>query len=367
MNKKAGGKETLYPACFEETGKWGYINASGIWVIKPEFDAVGSFTLPELLDTDLWPVNIDGKWGYADRKSFLVIEPQFDTAYYFSDGISRVGTTSDGQNHYFMINKNGHKLSDDSIVISTIGKFSEGLALNSKDSGQKDAKDNGMTVGYINKKGEWQIPAKFRINVFLPKGTTEIKYNFSEGLAVMQQKNLYGFIDKKGNWKIAAQFDNALPFSEGLAAVQSDKKWGIIDHDGKWIVNAKFDDIRSFTDGVCAVKTNGFWGMIDQTGHWTCEPKFDFDSAPFGVNEYLYVFQNGLAIAAANSQETDNYPPNLLGYINPSGEWVIPPRFCYALPFRGQIAFVKTYESNQYKLGYINLKGDFMTYWYQPI
>lgn len=59
-------------------GKWGFADAKGKMVIKPQFVDAGSFS------NGLAAVNIDGKWGYIDKNGKVVIEQQFDGAKNFS-------------------------------------------------------------------------------------------------------------------------------------------------------------------------------------------------------------------------------------------------------------------------------------------
>ncbi|NLZ99754.1 MAG: WG repeat-containing protein, partial [Clostridiaceae bacterium] len=52
------------------SGKWGYIDETGAFVIEPQFDSAQSF-----LDNGLALVEVDGKWGYIDETGAFVIEP----------------------------------------------------------------------------------------------------------------------------------------------------------------------------------------------------------------------------------------------------------------------------------------------------
>jgi len=68
----------------DKTGKWGYIDKSGGWVISPQFDAAEQFS------EGLAAVQIAGKYGYIDKRGDWIIPPQFDRAEQFSEGLAAV-------------------------------------------------------------------------------------------------------------------------------------------------------------------------------------------------------------------------------------------------------------------------------------
>jgi hypothetical protein len=68
----------LYP--LKSVSSYGYIDQSGDWVIKPQFEYAGGFS-----DNGLARVKVNGKWGYIDQAGDWVIKPQFDWADSFSD------------------------------------------------------------------------------------------------------------------------------------------------------------------------------------------------------------------------------------------------------------------------------------------
>ncbi|MCL4465053.1 MAG: WG repeat-containing protein, partial [Chloroflexi bacterium] len=79
-------------------GKWGFIDASGTMVIKPNFEQHQSFSLEQYLLGDagfhegLAPVALNGKVGYIDKAGKFVIEPQFASGQGFSEGFAYVLT-----------------------------------------------------------------------------------------------------------------------------------------------------------------------------------------------------------------------------------------------------------------------------------
>lgn len=67
--------------------KWGYIDSTGKFVIRPQFDDAYNFS-----DNGLALVQMGDKWGYIDKTGSYVIESQFDRAAPFlENGLARVG------------------------------------------------------------------------------------------------------------------------------------------------------------------------------------------------------------------------------------------------------------------------------------
>ncbi|ECC1273812.1 WG repeat-containing protein, partial [Campylobacter coli] len=57
-------------------GRWGFIDRSGKFVIKPKFDSIWDFS------EGLAKVKLNGKYGFIDKSGKIVIEPKFDDIRY---------------------------------------------------------------------------------------------------------------------------------------------------------------------------------------------------------------------------------------------------------------------------------------------
>ena len=79
-----GGDKVEKLAAVKIDGLWGYINAKGTLVIKPQFDDAGPFS------EGLAAVEITRQWGYINAEGTLVIKPQFDDVRSFSEGLAAV-------------------------------------------------------------------------------------------------------------------------------------------------------------------------------------------------------------------------------------------------------------------------------------
>ena len=155
---------TASPFRDDRTGKWGFIDKQGKWVIQPQFDDARGFSdglaAVRMGDYDT------GKWGFIDEKGKWLIQPQFDDVRYFSDGVAAV------------------RIGDDKT-----GKW-----------------------GFIDRQGKWVIQPQF----------DGARY-FSDGVAAVRigddKTGKWGFIDKD-RWVIQPQFDDTFGFSDGVAEVR---------------------------------------------------------------------------------------------------------------------------------------------------
>jgi hypothetical protein len=144
--------------------KYGYIDKNGKYVIKPEFDAGFGFKedvaavetgnkLKELLNATPDELrlmtsagaNILGKWGYIDKTGKYVIKPEFDFATEFSEGMAQV--QNGGKFGY--IDKTMQYVIQPEFEVARV--FSEGLA----------AVKSGDKWGYIDRTGKYVIKPEF--------------------------------------------------------------------------------------------------------------------------------------------------------------------------------------------------------------
>jgi len=197
-------------AVARETSKspWGYIDASGKFVITPRFP-----TYPEGLVSGfsggLAAVESAGKLGYIDRTGAFVIPRQFVAGTGFHDGFARV--VREGPCWY--------------------------SNYESRDPCSRMQSSTAPATG----------PNKTTATL----GTPRCRWSF---------------IDKSGNTALPGEFDAALPFHEGLAGVLIGDRWGFIDKQGRMVIPPRFTAVRSFSDGLALVESDEQSGFIDQQG-----------------------------------------------------------------------------------------------------
>lgn len=191
--------------------RWGLINHTGDFVVEPRFRCI--FDLRE----GLAAFKQGEKWGFMDKTGKIVIQPQFDDVDFMSAG------------------------------------FSEGTALVTVNGKQ----------GFIDKHGEWTIKPVYE----------KFTRNFSEGLAVVEKSEKeWGFINRKGEFVIPAKFGWLGNFKEGLAGAGAElggkRDSGYIDRTGDYVIPPLFDRVEEFHDGLGAVAIDDECALIDASGRF---------------------------------------------------------------------------------------------------
>jgi len=256
-------------------------------------------------------------------------------------------------------------------------------------------RENGK-FGYINREGEFAIPAQYKK-----------ARSFANGLAAVLQKGKWGYIDGGGKWIIEPKYKKVKDFNSDIALVNDGKRWLYVDKEAKevrmpfstkkypfrdgvvfirkgsyvglantkgdLIVDPKMDVIKSFRNGYARFSMNGFWGIMDNKGEIIIDPKYTF----------IGDFVNGVARAEKDGKwgwaTKDNFilvegakkiwdfkpggkyataeKSGKIGFIDISGKWVIEPQYDSARAFKNGFAAVK--KRNRW--GYINTEGKAIT------
>lgn len=221
---------------------WGFINASGDWVIEPKYSAADLFSegLARVRNSE------NDLCGYIDTEGNLIIDYQFYDGSSFCDGYAVVQKEDDGKNAY--INSKGEYITDYlyEADYDKAGKyFYDGLAAVTPYGEEKKV--------YINEQGEVAID---------PDST--VAYRFSQGLAFV---GVGKFIDTNGKVVIDTSdnddcFYDAAPFlADGYSVVacmtiEYTKDGDLSDEKGK-----KYKIVNKY-------------GVIDTNGDWIYEPQF---------------------------------------------------------------------------------------------
>lgn len=330
--------------------KYGYIDKSGSFVIRPIFEDAKVFS-----EGLAW-ASKEGAYGIIDKTGRFIIEPQFKESYsHFSEGL-----VSARRGYYSgYIDKTGRFVIEPKFEIAK--NFHDGLALVMI----------GGKYGYINKSGILVVPPQFdeafdfqegRARVVFDKkffmsleGTPkcgfidtsgklvippDYKYapggiGFSDGLSQvivgstgrLNNNDKYGYIDKNGHFAIEAKFRFAHPFSDGLAEVRLDNKRGFIDKSGQFVftLNDSIGFVGSFCEGLAIAERGDKFGYINNAGQFVIEPRFECASN----------FKEGLALVQSENKS---------GYIDKTGQYVVEPQFDMAGDFRDGLAPVLTEE-----------------------
>jgi len=237
--------------------------------------------------------------GYIDRQGRVVVPAQYCSAWPYSEGLAVVRRCDDDDVYYVDLEGN--------IALRggfrSAYAFSDGLALVSYLNEDEDAKwlidRQGNRVKrfehfiWSGSRDGWEVAVKTEETAFRPGG----RY----------------FVDRMGEVVLPAPFKEADGFQEGLAAVQEGELWGFIDKTGSMVIPAQFFTVYSFSEGWASVAIQPedggalLWGAIDKGGKYVLEPRFDS----------LCPFEDGLAHA---EEVVDGR--HYQGYINREGEWI---------------------------------------------
>lgn len=279
-------------SAFKQNGLWGYIDKAGNIAIEPSFEECGDFSHSIAIAKQ------NGKWGIIDTTGACKSGFFFDEMSDFSDGIS---LAKEGNNFYYVYPDGKRQLLSSKFQY---GQFSENLApvMNKKT----------RKWGYINRKGIVTIEPKY-----------DTVSNFSNGIAMVENKGKKYYINLKGNKKnIQISEVQPLEFINGYAKIHI--------NDGVGFMNDKFENLPTLgaeatdfnKDGIAALlmKNNT---MIYINGSGKTELYVEYDK--------IGNFSEGLAWVSKN----DKY-----GYINRKGELVIDTVFTSATDFSDGIAFV---------------------------
>jgi len=284
---------------------------------------------------DLWPIRIDGRWGYIDRTGKIRIAARYATHDVFSEGLAPFKKSKGGKWGY--MNTLGMTVVEPQY--EKADAFSEGLAA----VGTKVLQSGKIQFGYIDRTG--------RI-VIRPKYSKAGK--FSEGLAAVKTPpDQIGYITRTGEYAIAPR--NAytvldvgtLPeFSEGLVEFKVGKVWGYMNKAGKAVLKPEYRYACPFRRGLAYVTcVSGKHGFIDPSGQYVIEPKFAYIKPYWSDDGRIGVCRD---------------VANMWGYFDRSGKYVIEPRFTGATAFREGLAAVAIGKGPDYKCGYVDEEGAFV-------
>lgn len=304
-------------------GKYGYINIEGDEVIPPQYDGGQNFyegvatvwkngkclaidptgkELVSLAQYDsvygfydgLARVKLNGKWGFIDKEGKEVIPPvlEYDNIRDFKNGFARVenGTWEDGYT-YSYISKDGKEIAPIEKYNDAAWRFSDGLAWVHTGGQYARGCVIGGKYGFIDTFGKEVISLKY----------DEVT-DFSEGVAVVRQKNDWSIIDITGEKLVSlgSKYDYVSGFSDGLACVRKNSnlvwddsgnldilgwRFGFIDKTGKEVIPVQYESGGEFHEGLAAVRVDGKYGYIDKDG--TVIVPFRYDAASD--------FQDGMA------------------------------------------------------------------------
>ncbi|MBI4613584.1 MAG: WG repeat-containing protein [Planctomycetes bacterium] len=240
-----------------------------------------------------------GPKGYVDRTGQIVIEPRFPDAGPFREGLARArGRGPSGEDRWGFIDKTGKFVIAPQYASAT--DFGEGRA--SFTSG------NYGSWGFLDREGKVAIEPQF-----------EYADRFADGVAPVMRDSRWSYIRADGAAAFAGEFQEASRFDHGLAVVVGEKS-GVIDTTGKLLLEKKPDWLELHTVGSAEFVA---FGTLEGVG--LVRPDGTVVVPATSRLSTLRVFAGGLAALAQMDGMGGCHL--LWGFVDPRGEWAIPPAF----------------------------------------
>lgn len=310
---------------------WSIIDTkNGQFVVRDEFK-----NKPSPIINDMFHVENDATGGFdvynvSDPKKAVNKESYKEITDFSEDGLALAVKSGEG---ICIIDKKCNVVAELSHDIIRCGLFHDGLALFED---QNDGK-----YGYINKKGEVVIEAKYdnasvfeegfavvvidsrdgneKIDLIDKKGNVTYSFNastlkhlgkFSEGVMAVREKGLEDiyFINKKGE-KVGSKFGKRGPNDErycmidGKTVFYDGNVYGLKSKDGEILIRAKYEELwpSSISNLYYALKNEKF-GLIDDKDGIVLD--FDYDVI-FVVGSNTFFVGNGGIFSLINKDGKD--------------------------------------------------------------
>ena len=262
---------------YMEGGKWGTL-VDGNRTGEPMFDAVGgdkdlndivSYRSKILFNNGafsyfyLLPVQSGGKWGYVDASGNFLIEPQYDRASCFTK-------TFEDNTYYALVEKDGGW-----YIIDLLGTVvSEDLRAkldidNSKKQGknwnkaaQKAAKEAFKTHG------DELTALATRLHEVYEASQTKLPAMAAADIKAEQSEGKWRITGAAGRQLSPMLYDDVAEPEGNVVRVVKDGRYGLVDATRGEIVPCRFDYITEFDEnGFAEVWNNGFTGHVSIHGH----------------------------------------------------------------------------------------------------
>lgn len=270
----------------KENGKWGFVNKSKEWVVKPKYDEVKPF------QEDVAAVRLKGKWGFIFESGKWAVKPKFSQANGFSEGKAGVVDIKDLNGLWGFINKQGEwviapsfqevksfknneclvktpsLLPKQYIVINEVGKPSSPPFMVRKQIATNvyhlvSQKQNGAYLfSYVNRSGELLAPWSledydYGVKNEIIKVTADVSNDQEPDEILTSSSGLYLYASLDENGKVISDYyEEIREFYRGFAVVRRAHNFGFIDADFKEVTPLEFREVRRLNDEYCVGQTS---------------------------------------------------------------------------------------------------------------
>jgi hypothetical protein len=319
----------------------------------------------------LLPIRVDNKCGYINLRGEIVVPCQYRSACKFAEGLAAACVHFDFDNDRHEVMVIDYNLKEvGRLTCQNWGDFSEGLMFFERDD----------KYGYINSRAQVAIPPSFDNAGDFVNGLAwaSVQLDVTWRPGVVDQPE--GFINRKGEWVVPAQYARLWPFEKGerlTAFMLANNKWGLLDREGRIMVDARFDSLGwpsggmlsagvrmvdhldhgiindrgewlveprwddcdgGFSEDLMSAAIDGNWGLVDREGEWVIKPQY--------TNARR--FSEGLCGVYVGGQRDCDYAlfGGKYGFIDKLGEMVIEPRWDIVSEFEGGVCEVQFFEGD---------------------
>jgi hypothetical protein len=297
------------------------------------------------------PVKVSDKYGFIDQEGHFIIEAQYDDAEPFTNGFAKIKV----EKSWGIINVNND------IILEPIYDSINPYGLNYyliETNGKKGLCDKNFdfifepfyTDIHIIDDEYYITRNNDSMEIFDSKGKKAISGTFQD-IDVYQEKHM-AYLKKNEKWAIYdlknKEYTSNFDFDEiqykylDQHITIKDNKYGIIDDKGTILIENKYDYLETEDGKTYSYKENDLYGYLDLSGNIIIPAKYKNAKA----------FEEGLAKVYT---EIDGV--NYIGFINEDDETVID--FKYRLAHKKD-SIIAVYENidNAYKWGLIDTEGN---------
>lgn len=298
------GNDPMSFATVKLDGRWGCIDAKGILIINNIFltqeqaSIAGQQWIFGLhYNTWRYPTSDPrtGRWGYVNYLGRWVIEPKYEETLCFGNDNNYLYTQVKSEGRWGNIDRNGHVVSE--CIFFT--KEEAAYALVQKEH-NRDIKEWKLPVtnpknqlwGWVDYEGNWVIQPEY-----------EAVTNFANDtghFATVKTNGFWGCIDNFGviiskpvfvlssdAWQAGNEWDTDQELGHWLHPIKDTESeyWGYVDYAGHWVIQPTFEEaklfIRTWNNRIAPVKQSGRWGCIDHTGRFVVTNQFNSSSEAY--------------------------------------------------------------------------------------
>jgi hypothetical protein len=376
----------------ERTGKRAFLNASGELITGFVFDRAYHFV------NGFGTAVMDGKWGFIRPDGTTVGSFRYDRVLSFQDGFAGVRVDSDSGRLWGMIDAAGREVLPPAyqrLSYAGEGRWWVGRSGNEYAlyrPGDPAPSEFPYAAASRLRDGRAIVSiADTPSNVYRVITTDErVVYESTARIEsisgdIMIQRTDEGrrYVRLDGAPIIDRAFYSARPFSNGVAQASvgtswSNQQWGILADDGSFLMPTRYpylgafdgngiaryrigdrfgfvtdegreltpplwDNTGEFSDGRCPVLQNGLWGYVDTSGDLVIPLQYD----------YAWDFGRGFAVVRYGDEETGQRL-----YIDPQGEPLTGDGYDWAYNFAGSLAHVAEGDFHTGTFGYIDEDGN---------